>query len=381
MKKNKKGIIRVVPCGVNTVYVVQMGCLEEKFMQEKATIERVINSVQCALPQTTGIASLKDVGYRIIFESTRDAPLASAEYRANPHQYFELYTMNADGSDIKRITNNSWRETQAEVSPNGETILCTIAFTSDTVEELDASWEIVAMDSDGNNLKKLTDNDYFEKGPDWNHDGTKITYVADSAQRTNEDIKNKHPFRLDLYVMNADGTGKKQLTFAEAGEIYADPSFSNREPIRIAYVHSQGFSDKTDLYIMDADGKNKKLILKHRKEIQGITDPVFFPDDKRIIFMGRLNKRPEHGIPIYNIFSINVDGSDLKSITSYDGESDALPIFSPDGTKISYYTYTREGDITTHRIRIANSDGSDEKIISSFLWDAAPSWIPKGGER
>jgi len=127
---------------------------------------------------------------------------------------------------------------------------------------------------------------------------------------------------------------------------------------------------------MNADGSNKTLILKHNDEILSINDPMFSPDGSRIIFEARLDEDGNHGIPVYNIFSIKPDGSDLKRITQNDGETDLLPQYSPDGKKICYYTYKWENGQHTKQIRIANPDGSNEKVISEFPWETNPSWVP-----
>jgi len=62
------------------------------------------------------------IAFRIIFRSARDAPVDDPDFKTNPQRYFELYTMNSDGSDIKRITNNLYLEAQPDVSPDGEKI-------------------------------------------------------------------------------------------------------------------------------------------------------------------------------------------------------------------------------------------------------------------
>jgi len=315
-------------------------------------------------------------GYRIIFQSVRDASPNDPDVQANPLKYFELYTMKMDGSDIKRITNNQDWETHAEVSPDGKKVLFSILEGSDSMEDMDSRWEIAVMDIDGNNMELLTNNNYFDKGSDWNHDGTKIVYISDTAERTNEDIDNNVLMQYDLYVMDADGTGRKKLTDAKSGEVYADPAFSYNEPSKIVYVKLVGLSEITDLYIMDADGQNKRMIFEHNEEIIAINDPMFSRDGSKIIFMGQLDESGNHGIPIVNIFTINIDGTDLKRITQNDGESDVLPHYSPDGNLLTYYTYFWKNGVHNHQIRTANADGSNEKTISSFPWEAAPSWIP-----
>jgi len=93
------------------------------------------------------------------------------------------------------------------------------------MKEIDSGWEIAVMNIDGKNHKRLTDNDYLDFGAHWNHNGSTIVYVSDSAHRTNEDIENNILPQLDIYVMNADGTGKEKLTHGNVGGVCADPSF------------------------------------------------------------------------------------------------------------------------------------------------------------
>lgn len=310
--------------------------------------------------------------YRIIYESAQDAPFDDPDFQENPQKYMELYTKNMDGSDVKRITSNSYWEHQADVSPDGQKIVCSIHYSPGRVTETDPGWEIAVMDIDGTNLTRLTNNEYLDFGAHWNHDGTKIVYVSDSAHRTSKDI-NVLP-QYDIYVMNADGSEKTQVTFASPGDVNADPSFSCTEPSMILYVHSEGLSGNFDLYMMDADGSNKTVVFAHTNELLAINDPMFSPDSTQIIFEAKI-REDEHGNPIYNIFSVNPDGTNLQRITHDDGESDIMPKFSPDGKKICYFTYKWKNNDHTTRIRIANPDGTGETIISEFHWEEHPGWV------
>lgn len=313
-----------------------------------------------------------ELQYRIIYESAQDAPRKNPDFQENPQKYMELYTKNMDGSHIKRITHNVYWEHQADVSPDGQSIVCSIHYSPGRVTETDPGWEIAVMDIDGTSMVRLTKNDYLDFGAHWNHDNTKIVYVSDSAHRTSEPMGATLP-QYDIYVMNADGSGKTRLTFAGPGDVNADPSFSYTEPSKIVYIHSEGLSGNFDLYMMDADGSNKTLIFEHTDELIAVNDPMFSPDGTSIIFEAKIR---EDNNPIYNIFSINSDGSGLQRITYDDGESDIMPKFSPDGEKICYFTYKwKNGDHTT-RIRIANPDGSDETVISEFPWEGHPGWVP-----
>ena len=311
---------------------------------------------------------------RIIFRSAMDAP-DNADFEANPQKYFELYTMKADGSDVQRITDNDYYEEQPDVSPDGQKIVCNIHYSAGRVDGTDPGWEIAVLDIDGENLTRLTDNDYLDFGPHWNHDGTRIVFVSDSAQRTAEDMEYGALPEYDIYTMDPDGGNVEQLTSANPGDVNADPSFSFTSPSKILYIHSEGLSGSFDLYVMDADGENQQLILEHDADLLKINDPMFSPDGSKIVFEAKV--RESDGNPIYNLFTVDTSGGDLTRITEDDGESDVLPQYSLDGTKIAYYTYVwEEGGGNTHRIRVANADGSEEEVISTYPWEADPSWLP-----
>jgi len=85
-------------------------------------------------------------GTKIAFESRRDGN-------------WELFTMNADGSNIQNISNSPDREHHPAWSPDGDRI----AFQSDR----DGNWEIYVMNADGTDVQRLTDNDVKDESPEW----------------------------------------------------------------------------------------------------------------------------------------------------------------------------------------------------------------------
>ncbi len=318
-------------------------------------------------------ASSDDASCRIIFRSAMDAPSADPDFQENPQRYFELYTMNGDGSDIRRVTHNTYYENQPDVSPDGKTIVCSVHLNASRASGTDPGWEIALIDMETGEMTLLTDNDYLDYGAHWNHDGTEIVYVSDSAHRNKVDVENQVPLRYDIYTMKADGSGKTQLTFAEPGDVNADPSFSFYAPSRILYIHSEGYSGAFDLYAMDRDGGNTALLRGHNEQLLAINDPMFSPDGTRIVFGAKVRESAE-GNPIYNVFTVDPSGGDLTRITADDGESDVIPQYSPDGGWIAYYTYVWEGGGNTHRIRVVRSDGTGEKTLSTYPWESDPSW-------
>ena len=90
----------------------------------------------------------------IVFESSRDAPLNDP----NTPGKFAGYTMNVDGSNVKRLTYNHYWEHKPQVSPDGSKILFSIHFSPGHVDETDPGWEIAIMNVDGTELRRLTNN-------------------------------------------------------------------------------------------------------------------------------------------------------------------------------------------------------------------------------
>ncbi len=116
----------------------------------------------------------------IVFQSSRDGN-------------FEIYTMNAEGENVRRITNSPTNDVTPAWSPDGEMI----AFASDR----DGSWDIYTVRADGTELRQVTRNQGTNTAPAWVDGGKKLLFVS------TRDVING-----DLYRMNPDGSGVERLT-------------------------------------------------------------------------------------------------------------------------------------------------------------------------
>ncbi|WP_158282975.1 putative Ig domain-containing protein [Nocardioides silvaticus] len=113
----------------------------------------------------------------------------------------EIYVMNADGSGQTRLTNDSLRDTDYVWSPDGSKLLFTKgSFVCSGPGCPPNDIEIYVMNADGSGQTRLTDNDYSDSQPNWSADGSKIVFVS-GPNLTSE-----------IYVMNADGSAKTALT-------------------------------------------------------------------------------------------------------------------------------------------------------------------------
>jgi hypothetical protein len=101
-------------------------------------------------------------------------------------RYWELYVMRPDGSDVQRLT---WWEDASDLSPSWSPDGTRLAFAS----KRDGNWEIYTMDRDGGNLARLTNNPADDTNPAWAPDGSRIAFVS-----TRDGY-------ADIYVMSITG--------------------------------------------------------------------------------------------------------------------------------------------------------------------------------
>ena len=179
-----------------------------------------------AAPDGSGLTRLTDTpGYdaeatigpdgRIVFTSVRDGDM-------------EIYSMNEDGSDVRRLTTRQGPDGGPFFSADGSKIVFRGREIPDGPEYddykrlLDAGlWrptelELFVMDADGGNLRQVTDLGGASFGPFWHPDGERIIF---SSNLHNPDGRN-----FDLFIINVDGSGLEQITFGETFDGF--PMFS-----------------------------------------------------------------------------------------------------------------------------------------------------------
>lgn len=226
-----------------------------------------------------------DGGRRIVYASThavdtacppRPDPSRGYVWRLDP---FDLFTANADGSNRRPLTRYGAYTAEATLSPDGRTLV----FTSTK----DGDLELYTMNVDGTNIRRLTNTPGYDGGAFFSPDGSKIVYRA------------HHPTGADL-------------------ETY-------RDLLRQGLVRP----NRMEIYVMDADGSNQRQITN----LGGANfAPIFTPDSRRIIFSSNhRNPRSRN----FDLFLVNLDGSGLEQVTTHP-EFDGFPMFSPDGRQLVF---------------------------------------------
>ena len=211
----------------------------------------------------------------------RPDPSKGYVWRLDP---FDIYTANPDGSDLRRLTSYGVYTTEGILSPDGRKIV----FTSLKDGDLD----IYVMDADGSNVKRLTNTPGYDGGPWWSPDGTKIAYrawhptgAALDDYRALLAQRLVRPSRMELFVMNADGSDQRQVT--ELGGANFGPSWT---PDGTRIIFSSNFrnprSRNFDLFLVDAGATRAGAAQLEPVTTHGDFDgfPMFSPDGKHLVW-------------------------------------------------------------------------------------------------
>lgn len=134
-------------------------------------------------------------------------------YTSNKSGNYEIYTANVDGTDEQRLTNTPADESSPVWSPDGRRILFAASAGAWNSPESIKTYEIFVMNADGSGRQQLTANQAYDASPRWSPDGTQIVFGSDRAEVDH----------YEVYVMNADGTNVRQVTHTPAGVTAINP--------------------------------------------------------------------------------------------------------------------------------------------------------------
>ncbi len=218
----------------------------------------------------------------------------------------------------------------------------------------------------------------------WSPDGTKIAFMSNRAAWSEQDSfrRGLDYFDDDLYLINADGTGLRNLTANGPGDIRSqDWSADGRRFVL--------FSWDSDINVIDADGSNFRHVYTTTPYFQ-VRTVAWSPDGRRILFTEYQEGRT---IPTKADMSvINVNGSNRRVLTR--NLHDSQGTFSPDGSKIAFVRYlgaakgvNQYDSRSSSQIYLMNADGTHKHklphtgpIIHRGPGEGRPlySWSPDG---
>jgi TolB protein len=264
----------------------------------------------------------------IAFSSTRDNPTG------NPLLAGEIYLMNPDGTNPRRLTENTDGDAFAALSPDGKKIVFDSNRNRAEGEPLNIG-SLFLMSTDGTEQTLLTRG----SSATWSPDSKNIAFHA-SASGTGSPIRTDPGSATtdsDIFVANVDDllVGAEQpRNITNSPNIDDDPDWSP-DGQKIAFtshdvLDDPRLSNAAEIYVLDADGTGTPERLTYNNEEE--RGPAWSPDGTRIVFSCRIGG----GTADFEICVMNAEGTDVVQLTN-NSVPDLTATWSPDGQQIVFH--------------------------------------------
>jgi Tol biopolymer transport system component len=310
-------------------------------------------------------------GTEIAFSSNRDGD-------------FEIFVMNADGSDPHQVTFNtgahdripSWSADAAQIvydkdfteiyatdadGGGGERKLAD-GFVPGTSPRGDkvvfSDGGLVAMHIDGSGRRQVTD------GPD---------LAADWSPRGNELVFTRSPEDRDVYIVHANGSGLVRVTDTPHRFEFA-PVWSP-DGTKIAFVGCppSGVAGDCHLYVAGRDGTGETQVVAGVSGGEGAVDWQPIPGRRErpsgtIVFQSNRAGGPTE------LYTMAEDGTNVRRLT-FNGVTDRAPRFSPDGRRVVFAS-DRDGDFDIYVLHLAT--GAVTQLTNNLARDDLPVFTADG---
>jgi Tol biopolymer transport system component len=286
-----------------------------------------------------------------------------------------VHTVNADGSGLNRVSDKAaplW-------SPDGTKLLFS-AFPSFGLAD------IYVMNANGTGVRQLTDG-LAAWSASWSPDGSKIAYKKANAGNAADG---------ELWTMNADGSGKTQITHDGCAKLNLDWGRTAGGASKIAFIGS--CPSVWGLYLINPDGSGLQHVDSVSPEAAGGTQALdWSPDGTRIVLSAATSEPtacPLNNLP-EDIYIVNLGAGTTTNVTNTRtcaGPFERDPVWSPDGTKIAFaavsivptgntswfgpqaiYTMNPSGGGV---VRVTDPPVVDTGSYSAQSADGGPDWQP-----
>jgi len=269
----------------------------------------------------------------------------------------QLAVAGLDGSRAHQISNGRGAIWNTALAPDGKHVAYTLSDTAHTLQV----WEMNVDGSDARALTHFAAPDGRPQVPAWSKDGRRIAIQANGVDPQDPSKHVSHIWVIDV----ATGAATKLAPHAEPYLDEMPAWFPDGK--RIAFQSSR--TGRMEIWTMNADGTGQRQLtgVKPPAAVAMTTaggEPQPSPDGSRILFASDRSGQPQ-------LHLMNGDGSDVRQLTNEVAGAHSAK-WSPDGKQVAFVLGDTDG------LAIINADGTNRRVISEIKGDQSPSWSPDG---
>ena len=304
-------------------------------------------------------------GKMLIFQSERE--------EENP--FYQIYLLDLETGEVRRVSSGVGKTTCGFLRPDGmEAIFASTHLDPKAMEkqrielefrasgkqrryswDYDQSMDIFAAELDGGPTRRLTDAPGYDAEGSFSPDGSQIVFTSlrDAFPLERLSPEDRKRFETDpayfgeIYLMNADGSDQRRLTHVSG---YDGGPFFSPDGQRIIWRRFDPSGMTADIYTMKTNGSDVRRVT----DFQSISwAPFYHPSGEYVIFTS--NKL---GFSNFELFIVDAEGKREPIRVTFTDGFDGLPVFAPDGRKLSWASGRTE-------------DGSPQIFIADWDHEAA----------
>lgn len=281
-------------------------------------------------------------GTKMIFQSERE--------EGNP--FYQIYLLDLETGDTERISPGVGKTTCAWIHPDGGRVMFASTHTDPDSKKLqeaeikerlsaktrryswdyDEHYDIFEYSLEDKSLKNLTHTRGYDAEGCWSPDGKRMVFASNRqayegalSPEDQERLKVDKQYFMEIYTADADGSNVRRLTHVPG---YDGGPFFSADGSKICWRRFTEKGDQAEVWVMNADGSDQRQLTRLGAMSWA---PYFHPSGDYLIFTTNLQ-----GFANFELYMVDAAGKhEPVRVTTTDG-FDGLPVFSPDGMKLSW---------------------------------------------
>jgi Tol biopolymer transport system component len=247
----------------------------------------------------------------------------------------QIFTLELATGNVTQLTTGPGEKRLARWSPDGKRL----TFHREPDDQL--TGDIFVINADGTGLKNVTDDQAVDYHANW-VSNDQLIFDSDRDHDGESRITNR-----ELYLLTLSTGEVSRLTRYDDWDTYGSLSPDGKRITWRRIVKNGDGSRNAEVFVMNADGSNKINLSPHTAFD---AYPTWSPDGQRILFASNRN---EENYEDFNLYLVNPDGTELAKLTETRAHVEQIrPMYSPDGRAIVYNQQYLDGRIEIHILRL-----------------------------